>query len=152
MVKPGQLAAAARVGLAAGLAGTAAMTLSSTVEMKIRGRPASSAPVQAASKVLGVQPVGQAEARRFGALVHWAYGTGWGAVRGVLASAGLPGVTATAAHLGLLWATEQLTLPMLGAAPSPARQSAQDLAVGAWHDLVYAGTTAVVYEWLDRTR
>lgn len=152
MVKPGQVAAAAGVGLAAGLAGTAAMTLSSTVEMKIRGRPPSSAPVRAASKVLGVSPTGEKGARRFGAVAHWVYGTGWGAVRGVLASAGLPAAAASAAHLGLLWGTEQLTLPMLGAAPPPAGQSAKELAIGAWHDLVYAGATGAVYELLDRTR
>lgn len=152
MVKPGRVAAAAGVGLAAGLAGTAAMTLSSTAEMKIRGRPPSSAPVRAASKVLGVRPTGEKEAKRFGTLVHWVYGTGWGAVRGILASAGLPGVTATAAHLGLLWGTEQLTLPMLAAAPPPTRQSLKDLAISGWHDLVYAGTTGAVYELLARTR
>jgi hypothetical protein len=33
------------------------MTLSSTIEMKLRGRPASSTPAQAAAKVLGVEPV-----------------------------------------------------------------------------------------------
>jgi hypothetical protein len=35
------------------------MTLSSTIEMKLRGRPASSTPAQAAAKVLGVEIVGE---------------------------------------------------------------------------------------------
>ncbi|MHB1594740.1 MAG: hypothetical protein ACYCO9_21735 [Streptosporangiaceae bacterium] len=85
MVKPGTVAAAIGVGLAAGVAGTAAMTVSSTIEMMIRGRPASSAPAQAASKVLGVEP----RKKRFGTIVHWIYGTSWGAVRGVLGVSGL---------------------------------------------------------------
>jgi hypothetical protein len=76
MISPGQVAAAAGVGLAAGLAGTAAMTVSSTIEMKIRGRAGSSAPADAAGKLLGVRPAAKKESKRFGALVHWAYGTG----------------------------------------------------------------------------
>src|SRR5579875_3778900 len=103
MIKPGQVAAAIGVGLAAGLAGTAAMTASSTIEMKLRGRSGSSTPVQAAKKVLGVQPEGEKEQKRFGTLVHWGYGTGWGAARGVLAALGLPAPAATAAHLVTVW-------------------------------------------------
>jgi len=89
MASPGQVAAAVGIGLAAGLAGTAAMTVSSTVEMKIRGRAASSAPAQAAGKVLGVKPEGERENKRFATLVHWGYGTGWGAARGILSVLGL---------------------------------------------------------------
>lgn len=152
MVKPGRLAAAAGVGLTAGLAGTAAMTLSSTIEMKIRGRPASQAPAQAAGKVLGVKPTGSEQAKRFAAMTHWAYGTGWGAIRGVLASLGMSAPAATAAHLVLLWGAEQVTLPALGAAPPLTQQGAKEAAISVWHDLVYAGTTGAAYQLLDRTR
>ena len=48
-------------GLFAGVVGTAAMTVSSTLEMKIRDRPGSSALAEAAGKVLGVEPKGEAE-------------------------------------------------------------------------------------------
>lgn len=44
-------------GLFAGMAGTAAMTISSTVETKLRGRKPSDAPAEAAAKVLGVSPI-----------------------------------------------------------------------------------------------
>ncbi|MDQ4028447.1 MAG: hypothetical protein M3214_10430, partial [Actinomycetota bacterium] len=58
-------------GLLAGIAGTAAMTVSSTIEMKVRAREASSAPAKAAEKVLGIKEFenGSAE-KRFGTLVH----------------------------------------------------------------------------------
>jgi hypothetical protein len=46
-------------GLVAGAIGTAAMTVSSTVEMKRRGRKPSDVPARAAGKVLGVEPVGE---------------------------------------------------------------------------------------------
>src|SRR5919107_513268 len=55
-MKLGDVAAAVGKGLFAGAAGTAAMTLSSTMEMKLGGRPASSSPADAAPKVLGVAP------------------------------------------------------------------------------------------------
>jgi hypothetical protein len=76
----GNLASAAGRGLLAGAIGTAAMTVSSTLEMKLRGRPSSSAPADAASKVLGVEPIDEAAEARFSTLVHWGYGTAWGAL------------------------------------------------------------------------
>lgn len=50
------LAAAAGVGALASLAGTPAMTVSSTLEAKARGREPSRTPATAAGKVRGVQP------------------------------------------------------------------------------------------------
>ena len=67
------------------------MTVSSTLEMKIRGRQASSAPAQAAGKVLGVEPTGETEEARFSSVVHWGYGTSWGAIRRLIDAIGLEG-------------------------------------------------------------
>ena len=69
-MKLGDVAAAVGKGLFAGAAGTAAMTVSSSVEAKLRGRGASSTPAQAAAKVLGVEPVDEASEARFSNLVH----------------------------------------------------------------------------------
>ncbi len=116
-MKLGDVAASVGKGLFAGVAGTAAMTVSSTLEMKIRGRQASSAPAQAAGEVLGVEPTGEAEGARFSNVVHWGYGTSWGAIRGLIDAIGLEGPSATAAHLLTVWSTEQVMLPALGVAP-----------------------------------
>ena len=89
-------------GLFAGVVGTAAMTVSSTLEMKLSGRPASQTPAEATEKVLQVEPESEDKEVRFSNLVHWGCGTGWGGVRGLLASKGLPGPAATLAHLGLV--------------------------------------------------
>lgn len=99
-MKLGEIAAAFGKGVFAGVAGTAAMTVSSTLEMKLRERPSSSAPARAAAKVLGVEPVDEAAEARFSNIVHWGYGSAWGSVRGLLAATGLSGPAATAAHLG----------------------------------------------------
>jgi len=87
-MKLGDVAAAVGKGLFAGVAGTAAMTASSTLEAKLRGRGASSTPAQAAQKVLGVEPIDEGSEAQFSNLVHWGYGTVWGGARGLLAAVG----------------------------------------------------------------
>ncbi len=146
----GDVAAAFGKGLFAGAVGTAAMTASSTLEMKLRNRGASSAPADAAAKVLGVEPKGEKEQARFATLVHWGYGTGWGGVRGLLAAAGLSGGKATAAHFGLVWGSEQVMLPALDVMPPLTEMGAKEIAVDALHHLVYAAATGTAYSLLDR--
>jgi hypothetical protein len=146
----GEVAASVGKGLFAGAAGTAAMTVSSTLEMKIRGRPGSSAPAEAAAKVLGVEPTGEAEQARFSNLLHWGYGTSWGAVRGLIGATGLEGKEATAAHLLAVWGAEQTMLPALGVTPPFWQWGAKEVAIDAFHHLVYVGATGVAYAALDR--
>ena len=147
-MKLGDVAADVGKGLFAGVVGTAAMTVSSTLEMKIRDRPGSSAPAEAAGKVLGVEPKGEAEQARFSNMVHWGYGTSWGAVRGLIGAAGLEGPGAAAAHLGVVWGTEQVMLPALGVAPPFWRWGVKEVAIDTLHHLVYAGATSVAYSFL----
>lgn len=100
----GDTAAAVGKGLFAGAVGTAAMTVSSTLEAKLRDRGSSSAPADAAGKVLGVQPRDKAGEARFSTVVHWSYGTSWGAVRGLLHAAGVHGPAVAATHFAAVWA------------------------------------------------
>src|SRR5918999_3129195 len=146
----GDLAAAVGKGLFAGAAGTAAMTASSTLEMKLRGRPASSTPARAAEKVLGVQPVDEEAEARFSNLVHWGYGTAWGGVRGLIAAAGLTGPAATAAHPAAGWGPGQGMLPAPDVAPPLPQWGAREVAIDAFHHLVYAAATGVAYYLLER--
>jgi hypothetical protein len=137
-------------GLVAGAVGTAAMTVSSALEEKLRNREPSDAPAQAASKVLGVQPRDAEGRERFSNLVHWAYGTGWGAVRGLLAAFGRHGARASAAHFALVWGTEQVMLPSLEVSPPPWEWGAEEIAIDGLHHAVYAGATGLAYELIDR--
>lgn len=54
----GRRAGAVGRGLFAGAVGAAAMTLSSAIETRLRDRPGSSAPADAAQAVLGIRPIG----------------------------------------------------------------------------------------------
>jgi hypothetical protein len=137
-------------GLAAGVAGTAAMTASSTIEARVRGRGSSDAPAKAAGKVLGVQPRDPRGRARFARIVHWSYGTSWGAVRGLLGELGLPPALATAAHFGVVWGAELAVLPALRVAPPASEWGQTELAVDAGHHVVYATATGVAYQALMR--
>jgi len=143
------LAAAVGKGLFAGVAGTAVMTVSSTLEMKLSGRPASQTPAEAAEKVLGVEPVDEEAKGRFSNLVHWGYGTAWGGVRGLLAGVGLSGPKATAAHLALVWGGEQVILPALDVAEPVYKYGGKATATDLLHHVVYATATGLAYSYLD---
>jgi hypothetical protein len=140
-------------GLVAGFIGTAAMTISSTVEAKLRGRQASSAPARATAKMLGIKSFeDDIAAARFNDLSHWGYGTGWGVVRGLLAAAGLPPRAATAAHGAAIYGAAQVTLPALEIAPPVVFWEKKEIAIDAFHHAVYAAGTGIAYELLDGRR
>jgi hypothetical protein len=132
-------------GLVAGLAGTAAMTISSTIEMKLRGRSASRTPAKAICKSLGFETVSEEAQETLNNLVHWGYGTTWGAVRGVLEAIGIHGVPATLAHFALVWGAEQVLLPKTGVAPPMTEQPAEEIAIDGLHHFAYAEGTGAAY-------
>jgi hypothetical protein len=141
------LASAIGKGLVAGFAGTAAMTLSSTLEAKLRGREPSSAPARATAKLLGIKEFEDARAAaRFNDLSHWGYGTSWGVLRGLLAASGMTPKAATAAHGAAIYGAAQVTLPALEIAPPAVFWSKREIAIDALHHAVYAAATGAAYE------
>jgi len=142
----GTLAAKIGRGLVAGAIGTAAMTVTSTIEQKRRGRAASTAPADAAMKILGIESFCDARAKsRFSNAVHWAYGTAWGVPRALLDAAGLSPTAATVAYGGALWSSEQVLLPVLGVAPPLWEWRVTEVAIDSVHQVVYALATSVAY-------
>lgn len=132
-------------GLFAGAVGTAAMTVSSTVESKLRKREPSSAPADAAGKVLGIQPRNPAGKARFSNVVHWGYGTSWGAVRGIIGLTGLGPIGATAAHFTTVWGSSLVMLPALDVAPAVGKSPPEEVGIDAFHHAVYAVATTCAY-------
>jgi hypothetical protein len=148
-----KLASSIGRGLVAGLIGTASMTVSSTVEARLRQRKPSSAPARATAKVLGITSFADDIAQaRFNDLAHWGYGTGWGAVRGLLDAVGLPPRTATVAHGAAVWGSAQVTLPALDIAPPAIFWAPMEIAIDAFHHMVYAIATGIAYELLSDRR
>jgi hypothetical protein len=142
-----KLSTAVGDGLVAGFLGTAAMTASSTIEARLRGRAASSAPARATAKALGIAAFEDDIAKaRFNDLSHWGYGTGWGVVRGLLGAAGLSPRRATAAHGAAIWGSAAVTLPALDVAPPFVFWGKEEVAIDLFHHAVYALATGLAYE------
>jgi hypothetical protein len=134
-------------GIVAGFVGTAAMTVSSTIEARLRHRAASSAPARATAKALGIAAFdGDLAQARFNDLSHWGYGTAWGLVRGVLGTAGLPAAKATAAHGAAVWGSAAVALPALEVAPPFVFWGRREVAIDVFHHAVYAIATGLAYE------
>jgi hypothetical protein len=140
-------------GLVAGFLGTAAMTVSSTIEARLRHRAASSAPARATAKALGIAEFENDLAKaRFNDLSHWGYGTGWGVVRGILGSTGMPATKATAAHGAAVWGSAAVTLPALDVAPPFVFWGREEVAIDVFHHAVYAVATGLAYELVSAGR
>ena len=139
-------------GLVAGFAGTAAMTVSSTVEARLRGRRGRAPRRRARPRRCSASrsSTGALAQARFNDLSHWGYGTGWGVVRGLLAAAGLRPRAATAAHGAAIYGAAQVTLPALEIAPPVVFWPKQEIAIDAFHHAVYAAATGLAYALIDR--
>jgi hypothetical protein len=134
-------------GLVAGFLGTAAMTVSSTIEARLRHRAASTAPARATAKALGIREFDSDLAQaRFNDLSHWGYGTGWGVVRGILGALGMRPGRATAAHGAAVWGSAAVTLPALDVAPPFVFWGREEVAIDVLHHTVYALATGLAYE------
>lgn len=134
------------VGLIAGLVGTAAITVSQMIEMKITKRKGSDSPTKAVAKVLDLKPVNKEKKPKAIQEIHWTYGTSWGMIRGILGLTGLGAVPATLAHFAGVWGTELVMLPSLGVAPPVTEEAPESIAIDGMHHAVYAATVGLVYE------
>lgn len=139
------------IGLMAGLAGTLAITLSQAIEMKLTRRQPSTAPIDAASKVLDIDATGRQEKQKVSQEIHWAYGTTWGVARGVIALAGLKGWPATLAHFAAIWGTAQVMLPGLHVSPPITEEEPQAIGIDVLHHAIYAVAAGLVYDAIDQS-
>lgn len=145
----GKIGTAIGRGIIAGAAGTAAITISQTIEMKIEDRQPSSAPADAASKALDIQPATPADKQKFSKEVHWTYGTLWGVARGVLSLLDIKGWPATAIHFAALTGTEMVMEPALGVAKPVSEWSAKQIGISWLHHAVYAVAAGLVFDAID---
>ena len=149
-MRAGNVAAAIGKGLVAGFVGTLAITASQMLEMKLRHRPPSTAPADAAGKALGVQPKSETDKQRFAKLVHFGYGTLWGAFRGLLDALGVDRKAAAALELGAVEGTAMVMLPGLKVAPPVSQWSAEEIAIETGHHVVYVAALEAAFEFLNR--
>lgn len=147
------LAAVGR-GVGAGVAGALVMSISTNTEMRLRGRRPSYAPAAALARVFGLSgPLStrtRRRRRRLASAGQLATSVALGTARAAIGRAGLRGAPAGGALFALAMAPEAVIVPALGGSPPPWRWSAADGAITVLHHGVFALTTNVVYEVLDR--
>jgi hypothetical protein len=164
---PSPLGALAR-GLAAGVAGTAALTAvqaavaikrGSSVEEAVAPDPPESwedapAPGQVGERVLRVlfrRPPSTRNANTVTNVVHWAYGVGWGGLYGIVqGSLHAPAAVAGTAFSGVVVGSAYTVLPAMRIYDKPWEYPPSTLATDAGYHLVYGLTVAGTYRLLDR--
>lgn len=152
LLEVGRVAGTLGKGLLAGLAGTAAITISQMVEMILTDREPSTIPAEAAAKVFGIEPIDEEKKSKLANEVHWAYGTSWGAFRGLLGVVGIKGWPATAAHFMAIWGGALTIQPSLDLAPPVKEWNAQTIITGGIHHAIYAFIAGVVFDAIDQER
>jgi hypothetical protein len=127
-------------GIAAGFAGTVALTASQRIEMAITGRPSSDLPARVAEGVLGISPRGRRRAL-VATAAHWLNNTSSGTSRALIGTIGLRGAPAVGATFVLYLGGEALLFREL---ELPRPRPVDLLHAGVW-----AVATNAVYERLQ---
>jgi len=140
-------ARALSLGALSGLAGTAAMTATQALEMRISGREPSLVPGHVAAGLLRREAKDE-ELESLSQGMHWAHGIAMGGLRGLM---GHPGRSAVGiGHFGALWTGDCALYVALGVAPPPWRWERGALLTDLVHKGVYAAVTSAVYGRLSR--
>jgi hypothetical protein len=124
------------------------MSVSTTVEMRLRGRPPSDARARALGRLPGVNARGKRRRRRLLVGGHLATSLTLGAACGVLELAGVRPRPAAAAVFGLALVPEVVVVPALGAVQPPWRWSRAEVALTLLHHGVYATVVNGAYRLL----
>jgi len=135
------LARSAGIGLLAGLAGTAAMTIAQGAEFALTDAEPSSTPADVADTLKRRAGRGRLKRRHRRVAnqgMHWLYGTAWGVPYGIVAAGGPVPPEASGPVFGLLvWGAGLAQLPALGVAEPPWKRSPGSLASEALFHVVY---------------
>jgi hypothetical protein len=152
-------------GVAAGIAGTAVMTVYQLAVAKLRGQPLATPvphawseappPAQIAKKAaiaLGRgNRITREDAPRVANVMHWLYGTAWGAFYGAVARSAGPTPLAGGVAFGTgVWGAAYAELVPLGIYEPPWRYPAKELALDLSYHLVYGVAVAIAYAALER--
>lgn len=136
-------------GLAAGVAGTAAMTVYQTAVAKLRGSQASTTPAEVGKRVIRGVCHRRFDESRTSALnnaMHWGYGTSWGAVYAL--TDGIGDVPVLPRGLGFgtaVWGASLLELPAMKLAPPVWEYPPLELGLDVSYHLVCGVAIVVAY-------
>ncbi|WP_104179574.1 hypothetical protein [Arthrobacter sp. B0490] len=134
---------AALRGAAAGLVGTAAMTVAEHAEQRLTHRPDSHVPGRTLRALVG-RPTGNADLYPgWNRVMHWLTGATLGALRGIWSVTGIRGTSATAAHAVVRLAFDQTLENATGAGAAPRLWPVSEKGIDYLHKGVYALVTGL---------
>lgn len=136
------------VGLAAGVAGTAAMSTSQAIEMRITGRKPSTSPAEAICVMLGVETRSDDQETRLATEMHWVYGAALGV--GQLVVRKLPEPQRSLSYIAAIWSIGAAVVTGTGVSPPPTKWGAKAIAIDIMHHTVYAGVAGLVARMLSQ--
>jgi hypothetical protein len=130
-------------GMAAGLVGTAAMTLAEKLEQRITGRRNSTVPGRTLGRMLGLGPRARSRPPVNHAM-HWGTGMVVGALRGVMSAGGLRGPWASLMHSSVRLTTDQTLENAAGVGAPPWTWPRRELVIDLLEKGVYSAVTGAV--------
>ena len=137
-------------GLVAGVLGTIAITISQQIEMEKSGRQPSNTPILAAQKVFQINPQNEIAEKKLNNMVHYAYGTSLGLIRGILSILGIKGIIATLMHISIVQALSMIILPKLKIAPPASEWDRKTILNELMHHSVYGIAAGLSFDWMNR--
>jgi hypothetical protein len=141
------LARAARNGAIGGLAGGAAMALTARAEQLVTSRPSSFVPAHTLSHLLGLsRPDDDRVARNLA--MHFGTGATVGALRGIMAAAGLRGPWAATLYTPVRLSVDQTLENLTGVGAPPWTWPRDELVIDVAHKAVFALVTGAVADAL----
>jgi hypothetical protein len=131
-------------GAAAGAAGVAAMTVAERLEQRLTGRPDSRVPGAAASRLFRLSPTDEPGLQQRMWAMHLGMAVGVGAVRGLMAFAGLRGPWASSMFTVVRLTADQIVENWTGVGAPPWTWPRDELVVDIGGKAVYAFVTGAV--------
>ncbi len=144
MPNPGALEVVTK-GLAAGVVGTAAMTVSEKIEQAKTGREDSMVTTEVGAILTKPRLETGAQAAKLGQVVHWTHGITWGAVRGLLGLTPSSAFVASTIHYASLWLSDTLLYRALRIEPLPHKWGTKPLVTDLFHKLVLSAVTSAAF-------
>ena len=141
------IGAAAR-GLAAGLAGVAAMTAAEKLEQALTHRPNSFVPAHTMERLMRLPSKPDEERLWMNWAMHWGQGVLLGAARGLMAERGLRGPVGSFMFMNLRLINDQVLENATGVGAPPWTWPIDEQAIDLLHKAIYAFATGAVADRL----
>ncbi len=142
----------ALTGMAAGLAGVAAMTIAEKIEQAVTRRPDSYVPGRTLMTVMGRSPSQREKPLLWNHAMHWGTGAALGALRGVWSAIGIRGPRADLAHTAVRLSFDQTVENASGAGAPPHTWPVREQVIDLAHKAVYSFATGVISDRLVTPR